>query len=339
MNPNLDRTALANGLASTSLLSLGIYVGSHGLRDFDPALTWYAVASILGAFAVGYRFTVWVQRPPSRMYFKRGLELVRQYPGLLFQSGGKKMATQTFIKVRSSYRWVMHLCLSGGCTLAFAVTFPLVFGWIHFDVGTTAEIYQVKVFGMAVRELSVHSLEAKLMFNMLNIAAAFVLVGLVMAGWRRLTNAGVRAVQSFTEDILPLLFIFAVTATGLMLTVSYSFLKGQGHGFLVWVHLFTVVSLIFYIPFGKLFHMFQRLCSVCVSLYKKAGEDGPQASCAVCRDEFASQIHVDDLKTVLDQLGFNYRFATPKGEVHYQDICPKCRRRLLAANQGKTLGR
>jgi|TARA_B100001971_G_scaffold9682_1_gene7914 nitrate reductase gamma subunit len=333
------KTPLSIGLACAGFLILAIYLGSHQMGDFDPALTWYAVASVLGAFAVGYRFTVWAQRPPSRMYFNRGLELAWRYPALLFKSTGKKMAAQTFIKERSHYRWIMHLCLSGGCTLAFAVAFPLVFGWIHFDVGTTAEIYQAKVFGAVVREFSVHSLEAKLIFNMLNIAAAFVLVGLLMACWRRLTNAGVRAVQSFTEDILPLLIIFAVTATGFMLTVSYSFLKGQGHAFLVWMHLLTVVLLIFYVPFGKLFHMFQRLCSVCVGLYKQAGEEGPQADCVVCYEEFASQMHVDDLKTVLDQLGFNYRFATSKGEVHYQDICPKCRRRLLAANQGKTLGR
>ncbi|HJN83006.1 MAG TPA: MFS transporter [Verrucomicrobiota bacterium] len=333
------KTPFSIGLVFAGLLILAIYLGSHQMRDFDPALKWYAVASVLGAFAVGYRFTVWAQRPPSRMYFKRGLELAWRHPGLLFKSGGQKIAAQTFIKERGHYRWIMHLCLSGGCTLTFVVTFPLVFGWIHFDVGNTAEIYQVKAFGTVVREFSVHSLEAKLMFNILNIAAVFVLVGLLMAGWRRLTNAGVRAVQNFTEDIMPLLIIFAVTATGFMLTVSYSFLKGHGHGLLVWVHLFTVVVLIFYIPFGKLFHMFQRLCSVCVSLYKQAGEEGPQSGCAVCHDVFASQMHVDDLKNVLDQLGFNYRFATPKGEVHYQDICPKCRHRLLAVNQGKTLGR
>jgi nitrate reductase gamma subunit len=331
--------AVLAGLAFASVLALAIYIGSHGLRNFDPALVWYAVASVLAAFAVGYRFTVWALRPAARMYFRRGLKLAWQNPKLLFKSSSKKMVAQTFIKERSHYRWIMHLCLSGGSTLAFAVTFPLVFGWVHFDAGATAEIYVVNVFGVAVREFGIHGIEAWLMFNMLNIAAAFVMVGLLMAGWRRLTNAGVRAVQSFTEDILPLLIIFAVTATGFMLTVSYSFLKGQGHGFLVWVHLFTVVLLIFYIPFGKLFHIFQRLCSVCVSLYKKAGEEGPQVGCAVCHDEFASQMHVDDLKTVLDQLGFNYRFATSKGEVHYQDICPKCRRSLLAANQGKTLGR
>ena len=330
---------LAIGFAAAGLLMAAIYLGSHGLQNFDPALVWYAVASVLAAFAVGYRFTVWALRPAARMYFRRGLELAWRYPALLFKSSSKKVVAQTFIKERSDYRWIMHLCLSGGSTLAFAVTFPLVFGWVHFDVGATAEIYIVNVFGIAVREFGIHGIEAWLMFNMLNIAAAFVMVGLLMAGWRRLTNAGVRAVQSFTEDILPLLIIFAVTATGLMLTVSYSFLQGRGHSFLVWVHLLTVVALLFYIPFGKLFHMFQRLCSVCVSLHQKAGADGPKAKCAVCRDAFASQLHVDDLKTVLDQLGFDYRFATEKGEVHYQDICPKCRRRLVAVNQGKTIGR
>ena len=63
----IDSNALIAGFAFGVLVSAGIYVGSHGMRDFDPALTWYAVASILGAFAVGYRFTMWVQRPPSRM--------------------------------------------------------------------------------------------------------------------------------------------------------------------------------------------------------------------------------------------------------------------------------
>ena len=45
------------------------------------------------------------------------------------------------------------------------------------------------------------------------------------------------------------------------------------------------------------------------------------------------------LLVLLDQLGFNFRFATADGEVHYQEICPMCRRRLLALNQGRALGR
>ena len=62
-------------------------------------------------------------------------------------------------------------------------------------------------------------------------------------------------------------------------------------------------------------------------------------NCRRCGIAFASKMHVEDLKTVLDELGFNYRFATPQGEIHYQEICPPCRRRLLGLNQGRTLGR
>ena len=61
--------------------------------------------------------------------------------------------------------------------------------------------------------------------------------------------------------------------------------------------------------------------------------------CRACGEDFASQMHVDDLKVVLDQLSFDYRFATARGKVHYQDICPACRRRLLALNQGRSIGR
>jgi len=177
------------------------------------------------------------------------------------------------------------------------------------------------------------------MFNLLNVSAVLVLIGLVLAGIRRIVNAGERAVQTFAEDILPLLLIFAVTATGLMLTVSYKFMAGRGHSPMAMVHAVSVIALLFYIPFGKLFHMFQRTCALCVSLYKTAGATGPRAHCQRCGEDYASAMHVNDLKTVLDQLGFDYRFATPRGEAHYQDICPACRRRALALNQGRLLGR
>ena len=359
-----DTKALVAGTALALAVLLGIALGSHGLAHFDPALTGYAIGSTLAAFAVGYRFVVWAQRPPSRMYFKRGFQLlfrrgnksstapaITQPPsaerlplpigaGTLGAALATNFAAQTFIRRRSVYRWVMHLCLSGGSTLAFAITFPLVFGWIHFEsFPDNAEMYRVLMFGLPVDSFSVHSFKALVMFNLLNVAGVIVLVGLVMAAIRRVTDVGDRATQTFFEDILPLLLIFAVTATGLALTVSYKFLAGRGHGLWAVIHMVSVVALLLYIPFGKLFHMFQRTCSLCVSLYKKAGTDGARAHCRRCGEDFASQMHVDDLKTVLDQLGFNYRFATAKGEVHYQDICPACRRRLLALNQGRTLGR
>ena len=70
-----NRIALITGVALTAATAVAIAVGSTGLRHFDPALTGYAIGSLIAAFAVGYRFSVWAQRPPSRMYFRRGLEL------------------------------------------------------------------------------------------------------------------------------------------------------------------------------------------------------------------------------------------------------------------------
>ena len=361
-----NRSPLIAGTALTLATVAAIAIGSTGMRHFDPALTGYAIGALMAAFAVGYRFAVWAQRLPSRMYFRRGLELffrradsrhrdeaarapsatrasqprLPHGAGTLGYALARNFLAQEFIRRRGGYRWIMHLCLSGGCTLAFAITFPLVFGWIHFaSFADDAEMYHVAAFGMNVDSFSVHSFKAFMMFNLLNISAILVLAGLVMAGFRRFTDPGERATQSFSEDIVPLLMILAVTATGLALTVSYKFLAGHGHGIWAIVHMVSVVALLLYIPFGKLFHMFQRTCSLCVSRYKKAGAAGPRAHCRRCGTDFASQMHVDDLKTVLDELGFDYRFAGAQGEVHYQDICPACRRGLLALNQGRTVGR
>ena len=168
----LNRNALLAGIAAASALTACIYIGSRGLRHFDPAVLGYAVGSVLAAFAAGCRFAVWVQRPPSRMYFKRGLQLLLRRvsktglrithhaslpvstfhaPRTLVGAFAINFAAQNFIRRRSYYRWLMHLCLSGGCTLAFAITFPLVFGWIHFEsFADNAEMYRVKIFGFVV---------------------------------------------------------------------------------------------------------------------------------------------------------------------------------------------
>lgn len=259
---------------------------------------------------------------------------------IVFATIAGHFAFQNFIRRRSLYRWIMHLCLSGGGTLAFAITFPLVFGWVHFEsLPHDAEIYRVFLFGASAGQFSVHGIAAFLIFNVLNFAALALLAGLVMAVARRLTDRGERAVQSFQHDFLPLIILAVVTITGLMLTVSYKWLGGQGHAAIGVAHLISVLVLLFYIPFGKLFHMVQRSVVLAVSLHKRARESGASACCVHCGSAFAAAIHVQDLKDVLDQLGFHYRFATPAGAVHYQDICPPCRRKWLASNQGRSLGR
>ena len=58
--------------------------------------------------------------------------------------------------------------------------------------------------------------------------------------------------------MLPLVLLFAVSLSGLLLTVSYTWLFGYGYEFLAIFHAVTVVFTLLWLPFGKFFHIFQR---------------------------------------------------------------------------------
>jgi hypothetical protein len=345
-----DKKAFKAGAIGAAIVAVLIVIGSRNLKDFDWALTTYAVGSIFAAFAVVYRYAVWSQRPPTRMYLKRGMQAffarkrgwtsVPRNTGTLGKLLLDNFVLQRFITRRSRQRWIMHACLSWGGMLAFALTFPLVFGWIHFESSPeNAEIYRVFVAGFQVEEFAVHSVSGFLHFNMLNISAVVLLIGLILSVKLRMSDRGEFAIQTFADDVFPVLLLFAVCVTGLMLTVSAKFLAGSGFQFIGMAHAASVIGLLLYLPFGKLFHVIQRPLSLGVSFYKQEGLRAGAAKCLRCGEDYASQLQISDLKVVLDELGFNYRFATPNGELHYQDICPACRRRLLALNQGKVLGR
>src|SRR5262249_59722097 len=82
--------------------------------------------------------------------------------------------------------------------------------------------------------------------------------------------------------------------------------------------------------FGKFFHIFQRPAQAGVQFYKEEGLRAEQARCLRCGEPFASRMHVEDLKDVEEALGIDYQLA---GGVHYQDVCPACRRKSLAMAQ------
>jgi len=170
-----------------------------------------------------------------------------------------------------------------------------------------------------------------LLFHVLDISALMVLVGLFFSFQRRMRDAGALAVQQFANDAVPLILLFAIAVTGLMLTVSAAFLQGFSYSFIALAHAIVVILFLLYLPFGKFFHMFQRPAQLGVILYKDAGASGERARCAACGEEYASQMHVSDLIQVEMALGFDYRLNEQPG--HYQHICPRCRRKLLALNQ------
>jgi hypothetical protein len=168
-------------------------------------------------------------------------------------------------------------------------------------------------------------------FNVLDISAVLVLAGVVLALWRRARDRGALAVQQLGNDLLPLVMLFAVSMTGMFLTLSTHLMRGLHYAFLSQLHAVTVIFTLLYLPFGKFFHIFQRPAQLGVKLYQRAGEAGPGAMCARCGQRFASQMHVDDLKRVLPELGFDYRMPGPAGT--WQDVCPSCKRKSLSLAQ------
>ncbi len=323
----------------TLLLIAAIVVGSRNLENFDPALVIYTFAIIFATWGVVYHYNVWLDKPPTRMYWRRGWELFRSQ-GMLRSSitlaglTGKNIVAQTFIAKRSRHRWWMHQCLFWGCILAAAITFPLVFGWIAFrSLPNDQSIYVTYLFGFPAGTFPLHTVIASLLFHGLDIAAVLVIAGVFLSLWRRLRDKGAQTLQSFAMDFFPVILLFAISVTGIALTVSQEWLRGTAYSFLAIIHAITVIAALLFLPFGKFFHIFQRPAQLGVKLYQKAGAEGAGAICPRCKQRFASAMHVRDLKTVLPQMGFNYQI--PGTEFAWQDLCPPCKRKTLSLSQLK----
>jgi len=176
-----------------------------------------------------------------------------------------------------------------------------------------------------------------MIFHGLVWASILVTIGVMLAMRRRMRDHGAAALQQFGEDFLPLILLFAISVTGLMLTASYTWMKGYAYDFLAIVHAITVIFTLLWLPFGKFFHIFQRPAQLGVGFYKEVGEREEPAHCRRCGTPFTSRMHVEDLIKVEEQLGYRYQIAGSKIE-HYQWICPPCRRSMLALAQGRLWG-
>jgi hypothetical protein len=338
----LNLPGLATGSGTVILLGLGILLGSRNLRNYDPALLIYTFGALFAAFAVAYRYTIWLQRPPTRTYWRRGWQLVfqrgqfRQNLLTLLYALGGNFAAQHFIRRHSVSRWIAHLCLSWGMMMAGALTFPLVFGWLHFESRMDdPQVYQVLLFGIQVGAFHTTSAVRYVLFNLLNASAVLVIIGVLITLHRRLQDMGAVAGQQFGNDFVPLLLLLAVSTTGLMLTFSMHALHGDGFVVISLIHAATVIAMLLYLPFGKLFHIFQRPLHVSVTLYKHANSTAPPAVCRLCGDGFAGAMHIADLKTVLDDVGLDWHLSD--AGAHYMEVCPPCRRRQVGLWHGRIM--
>jgi nitrate/nitrite transporter NarK len=340
--PTLTRTAdkvRAGAWATllTGVLIAAIVLGSRNLQNFDPALVIYTFAIIFATWGVIYHYSVWIRKPPTYVYWQRGWQLfkergiIRSFSNLA-PTVGTHLLAQTFIAKRSRLRWAMHQMIFWGCVLAMLITFPLVFGWINFTSAPNDQMtYVPHLFGFAAGSFRLHTFTALLLFHGLDIAAFLVLGGIALSLWRRMRDEGARAVQTFAMDFWPIILLFAISITGLALTVSQEWLAGSFYDFIAILHAITVIMALLYLPFGKFFHIFQRPAQLGVKLYQRAGEEGESAICARCGERYASRMHVDDLELVLLQVGFNYSMSGPVG--NWQELCPSCKRKSISLAQ------
>lgn len=316
------------GIAASAILTLLVIVGSRNLQNFDSALFGYTVASVVAFGAIFFRYALWLQRPATRTYFRRGLKLFFQRKKLAKNSAiaaetvTKNLIAQKFIFKRGTKRWLMHFLIMWGCLISALITFPLVFGWVHFELeGATG--YRAFGFGFPLQLMEGRSLIAWLTFHALDFTAIMVIAGTAIAIHHRLHDRGAIAVQQFLLDFVPHLLLIAISVSGLMLTVSSLWLEGYMYSFISLSHQAIVIMTLFYLPFGKLFHVIQRPASIGVELYQKRSSEMEQAVCPRCKTEFIGQMWIDDLKNVVNTLGFDYKMSDG---TQLQDYCPRCKR-------------
>jgi hypothetical protein len=342
--PREKLASAAWGTFATALLAGLIVAGSRNLNHFDAALVGYTFATLFATFGITYRYSMWLRRPPTRLYWRRGWAVFAnpRFVGSNLLVALRRLtlsfAANAFIFRRGRLRGTAHWLIMWGCVIAAAITFPLVWGWIHFEtVPGRLDLYRTYVFGFPTQDFPVDSVFAFLIFHGLVWSAFLVIAGVMIAFRRRMIDHAAVAVQQFAQDVMPLILLFAISVTGLMLTASYTWMKGYGYEFLALLHAITVIATLLYLPFGKLFHIFQRPAQVGVSFYKDAAARGGLFACRRCGRPTVSAAMVSDLTDVERDLGFRYELKGTEAD-HYQQICPRCRRALFGLAQAREWG-
>src|SRR5499425_2522064 len=183
------------GLIGTVILGLLIVVGSRNLDHFDAALVGYTFATLFATFGITYRYAMWLQRPPTRLYWRRGWQAFLAPGGLgrnlatLGRRAVVEVAANRFIFARGRLRGAAHWLIMWGCLLAAVITFPLVWGWIHFEtVPGRLDLYRTYVFGFPLNTFPVESVTAFVIFHGLVWSAFLVIAGVVLAFRRRMVD-------------------------------------------------------------------------------------------------------------------------------------------------------
>ena len=319
--------AMRDAMIATGLLLVAVYAGSARLEHFDPALSGYLAAVTVACFSVAYNVSGFWRRQPSALYGRTLLRALGRPLALLavMRAGASDLVSQSFIRRRSRVRWLAHMCLAWGTLVAFAITVPLVCGWLHFEAERDG-IYRVFVFSVPLLRFDVSGLLGWLIFHALSLAAVAVLLGGLGLGAMRLARRHeARAVSSF--HLGPIALLLGVAATGLALPITGQMESQAWFRLAALAHEVAVIALLVTLPYGKLLHLFIRPLHMGVQLLR--AQSASRARCAGCGDTLAPDEQLAALESVLLARGF--RFA------EHQRLCPGCRRRSLAARHSAIL--
>lgn len=230
-----------------------------------------------------------------------------------------------FIFRRTGWRGLQHFLLMWGVIGSFAITLPLVFGWFRFDAVDEAR-YRVVLLGLPLFTMPVQGWLSGLFYHALSFFAVLTLAGTAMALVRRLWRKEARVDQRVEYDLFPLYLLLAVTVSGLALTVSHTWLAGASYPLLALSHQLTVVGLLLYLPFGKLWHVPLRVGNVATAVYHEVGAHLGEQPCVRCRKLYATRLQVRDVTEVLAETGLH--LLAPDGRTYLHEYCPECRRVL-----------
>jgi hypothetical protein len=311
---------------ATAALLVAVYVGSGRLAHLDTALLGDLGATVLAFAATVWRASAFWRRRPSAFYARAIAGALREPRRLrvALRSAGTDLVAQTFVARRSRVRWAAHVLLSLGTLASFAITVPLVLGWLRFSADGDAR-YRAVVFSVPTASFAVDGVVGWLAFHALSLAGVAVALGataFLVLRWRA------RALDGSTGAFhtAPLLLLLAVALTGLALPAARH--APQAFDVAAAAHEVAVILLLAAIPFSKLHHVLVRPLQIGARLVRAPREQ--RVACAGCGADLAPATQLAAVQAMLGARG--------AGLAAHATACPSCRRRRLATAQSALVG-
>ena len=94
-------------LAASFLLTVLIIAGSRNLEHYDSALFGYTIASVVAFGAIVFRYAIWLQRPATRVYWRRGWKLYLQREKFLQNTAVWQARLIVLVMINIAQFWIL----------------------------------------------------------------------------------------------------------------------------------------------------------------------------------------------------------------------------------------